>query len=61
LKSLEPRPNNWLETNLTYEGRGTAELASPKGSVSGPFVVHFDEHGGTLIETVYETLSPCDP
>ena len=61
LKNLEPKPNNWLETDLTYEGRGTEELASPKGTIAGPFVAHLDQHGSFLIETVYETLSPCDP
>jgi hypothetical protein len=61
LRNLEPKPNNWLETYLTYEGSGTAELTSPRGTIAGPFVAHFDEHGSSPIETVPETLSSYDP
>lgn len=57
---FHPIPNNWLETDLTYEGQGTAEFASPKGTVAGPFVARFDEQGSSSIETVFDTLSPRD-
>jgi hypothetical protein len=61
LRNLKPQPNSWLETDLKYEGYGTAELASPKGTIAGPFVAKFNEYASPFIETVFETATPCDP
>jgi hypothetical protein len=58
--TLQPKPNNWLQIRLMYEGRGTAELKSPRGTIAGSFVAQFDEHGSSLVKTTFETLSRHD-
>jgi hypothetical protein len=58
---LLPKPNNWAETSIDYGGHGSAELGSPRATVSGPFTAHFDDEGGSAIETIFDTVSPQDP
>jgi hypothetical protein len=58
---LQPKPNNWLEENIAYEGAGVAELGDPKGTVIGPFSVRFGEQGGSLVESIFDTALPDDP
>jgi hypothetical protein len=60
LEQLRPKANKWFETNFEYAGNGSAELTSPRGTVSGRFVAKFDENGGHAIETISPTLSPSD-
>lgn len=57
LDDFEPKLNNWPELNLRYEGNGSADFTSPVGSVTGPFVVTYDEYGNTTCETIYDLIS----
>lgn len=57
LEDFEPTLNNWQELNLRYEGSGSADFTSPVGSVTGPFVVTYDEYGNTTCETIYDLIS----
>jgi len=57
LSDLEPKPSNWLDLNLRYEGDGSAEFTSPKGSVNGLFVATFDEFGDVSIKLSWKTSS----
>ena len=57
LGDFEPILNNWPELNLRYEGNGSADFTSPVGSVTGPFVVTYDEYGNTTCETIYDLIS----
>ncbi len=58
---VTPNPNDWIDTAVNYQGPGSAELSSPKATVSGPFVAHFDDEGGSSVETAFDTVSPHDP
>jgi hypothetical protein len=57
LADFEPQLNNWPELNVRYEGQGSADFTSPVGTVTGPFVVTYDEYGNTTCDTFYEQIS----
>jgi hypothetical protein len=47
---IEPRPSDWLQLNVEYSGEGRAEFADPKGSITGPTTIRFDEFGRASAE-----------
>jgi hypothetical protein len=53
---LQQKPNNWLSTNIRYEGAGSAEFLDPKGRIWGPTTVSFDESCQYKIEMNVEGL-----
>jgi hypothetical protein len=57
---LEPKPKNWLELNLRYEGVGSAEFVSPEGTIRGKGAATFDEYGNPTVEIECESFS-IDP
>jgi hypothetical protein len=61
LAEFEPKANDWLSSNLLYEGPGTADFTSPLGSVMGPFVATFNERGDQIVLVTCEQISCCDP
>jgi hypothetical protein len=60
LSNYEPKAKNWLDLNLRYEGRGSAEFASPEGRIEGQGLATFDECGSVSIEVLPESIS-IDP
>jgi hypothetical protein len=61
LVEFEPKANDWLSSNLLYEGSGSADFTSPIGSVMGPFVATFNDRGDQFVQTTCEQISCCDP
>jgi hypothetical protein len=57
LTDLEPKPNDWLDLNVCYEGEGGADFTSPKGSINGLFDARFDEFGGVSIKLSWKNMS----
>ena len=43
-------PNNWVLTNIDYEGEGRADFENPKGYIEGRVKISFDEFGKSSIE-----------
>ncbi|MEG3956267.1 hypothetical protein [Microcoleus sp. herbarium2] len=43
-------PNNWVLTNIDYEGEGRADFENPKGYIEGMVKISFDELGKSSIE-----------
>ena len=43
-------PNNWVLTNIDYEGEGRAEFENPKGYIEGRVKISFDKFGNSSIE-----------
>lgn len=61
LVEFEPKANDWLSSNLLYEGPGSADFTSPIGSVMGPFVATFNDRGDQFVQATCEQISCCDP
>ncbi len=53
---LDQKANNWVSTNICYDGEGQAYFKNPKGRISGKTKVTFDESGQYRIEMLVENL-----
>lgn len=56
----EPKPDSpdcWMETEVTYSGRGTATFSCPRCAVTGAATATFDQHGHCLIELNADDIS----
>lgn len=60
LADFEPKASDWFIPNLQYEGPGSADFASPIGTLMGPFIATFSDRGEQSILATCEQLS-CDP
>jgi hypothetical protein len=61
MKSLTPKPNNWFQSEVTYEGLGRATFSSPAGVVEGHTKIEFSADGDSLIEMTIDKIETEQP
>lgn len=54
------RINNWLATEILYEGTGKAEFKNPSGYIEGPSRIEIDESGLLKVSLEIQTFN-CEP